>query len=117
MPAIARNMWGTDRAMVTADEFCPGCEREVPGHYEGCPDVGVRKMGSEEYGAWYYALWLARRVRAGVTTADEAIDRLAELANDAEDRSIRYERRGMHSAADMSQRLAELYDATRVLVK
>jgi hypothetical protein len=35
----ALNMWGTPRALINDDEFCPGCEHMVPGHYEGCPDV------------------------------------------------------------------------------
>jgi hypothetical protein len=32
------NMWGTPRALVNADEYCPECEREVPRHYSTCPD-------------------------------------------------------------------------------
>lgn len=31
------NVWGTDKALINADEFCPDCEHMVPGHYTNCP--------------------------------------------------------------------------------
>lgn len=35
--SIERNVWGTDKSMIDADEFCVECEREVPFHYDNCP--------------------------------------------------------------------------------
>lgn len=36
-----RNVWGTPRSLIDADEFCPDCEREHGGygqrHYDNCP--------------------------------------------------------------------------------
>lgn len=31
------NVWGTDKRLINADEFCVECEREVPFHYDNCP--------------------------------------------------------------------------------
>lgn len=70
----------------------------------------TRRMGSEEFGAWHYAVWLVSSRQSGRVTADEKIDRLCELANEAEARSIRFEQRGMHQAAAVAWRLSELYD-------
>lgn len=38
------NMWGTDPALIDADEYCVGCEHSTIAqddgsrHYEGCPE-------------------------------------------------------------------------------
>ena len=31
------NVWGTDKSLINADEYCLECEREVPHHYNNCP--------------------------------------------------------------------------------
>jgi len=32
-----RNIWGTIKTYINADEFCIECEREIPFHYNNCP--------------------------------------------------------------------------------
>ena len=32
-----RNIWGTLKEEINADEYCPDCECAVPYHYESCP--------------------------------------------------------------------------------
>lgn len=32
-----KNIWGTCKELINADEFCPDCEREYPYHYNTCP--------------------------------------------------------------------------------
>ena len=34
---LDRNIWGTIKTYINADEFCIECEREVPFHYNNCP--------------------------------------------------------------------------------
>ena len=34
---IDRNVWGTDKTEINADEFCVECEQAVPHHYDTCP--------------------------------------------------------------------------------
>lgn len=36
-PNPNRNIWGTIKTYINADEFCIECEREVPHHYYNCP--------------------------------------------------------------------------------
>ena len=31
------NYWGTPKADINSEEFCPDCEREYPHHYASCP--------------------------------------------------------------------------------
>lgn len=31
------NIWGTDKAMINADEYCVECEHTVGSHYTNCP--------------------------------------------------------------------------------
>ena len=34
---MANNVWGTDRSLINADEFCVECEHAIGGHYTNCP--------------------------------------------------------------------------------
>lgn len=35
--SVIRNVWGTDKALINADEFCVECEHAIGGHYINCP--------------------------------------------------------------------------------
>jgi len=63
-------MWGTDRDLIDADEYCPGCEHSTVAqddgsrHYQGCPEQAEMRAAYAE----------ARRSAAALEPAPVELD-------------------------------------------
>lgn len=66
-------MWGTDPALIDADEYCVGCEHSTIAqddgsrHYEGCPEQAKRAAAHAE------AVSRANRLTADTTIDDHRL--------------------------------------------